>query len=54
MALMITDVRINCDVCEPVCPNSAITEEEIYEIDPKNVPSAWGILMFPSAGALSR
>ena len=35
MALMITDVCINCDVCEPECPNGAITQgEEIYEIDP--------------------
>lgn len=35
MALKITDVCINCDVCEPVCPNGAIYQgEEIYEIDP--------------------
>jgi len=35
MALMITDQCINCDVCEPVCPNIAIYPgEEIYEIDP--------------------
>lgn len=35
MALLITDECINCDVCEPECPNNAITEgEEIYEIDP--------------------
>jgi ferredoxin len=35
MALLITDECINCDVCEPECPNSAITEGiEIYEIDP--------------------
>jgi len=35
MALMITDECINCDVCEPECPNSAIYQgEEIYEIDP--------------------
>lgn len=33
MALMITDECINCDVCEPECPNGAITQgEEIYEI----------------------
>jgi len=24
MALMITDECINCDVCEPECPNEAI------------------------------
>ena len=35
MALMITDECINCDVCEPECPNQAIfLGEEIYEIDP--------------------
>ncbi|HEV2613488.1 MAG TPA: YfhL family 4Fe-4S dicluster ferredoxin [Gammaproteobacteria bacterium] len=35
MALMITDECINCDVCEPVCPNNAISQGEfIYEIDP--------------------
>ena len=35
MALLITDECINCDVCEPECPNEAITEgDEIYEIDP--------------------
>ncbi|MCF6281293.1 MAG: YfhL family 4Fe-4S dicluster ferredoxin [Candidatus Polarisedimenticolaceae bacterium] len=34
MALIITDECINCDVCEPECPNDAITEgDEIYEID---------------------
>ncbi|MCF6336642.1 MAG: YfhL family 4Fe-4S dicluster ferredoxin [Gammaproteobacteria bacterium] len=35
MSLIITDECINCDVCEPECPNGAITQgEEIYEIDP--------------------
>jgi ferredoxin len=35
MALMITDACINCDVCEPECPNDAIYQgEEIYEISP--------------------
>ena len=35
MALLITDECINCDVCEPECPNEAIYQgEEIYEIDP--------------------
>ena len=35
MALLITDECINCDVCEPVCPNEAIQQGiEIYEIDP--------------------
>jgi ferredoxin len=35
MALMITDECINCDVCEPECPNDAISMGQlIYEIDP--------------------
>jgi ferredoxin len=35
MALTITDACINCDVCEPACPNQAIYQGElIYEIDP--------------------
>lgn len=35
MSLIITDDCINCDVCEPECPNSAISPgDEIYEIDP--------------------
>ncbi len=35
MALMITDECINCDVCEPECPNDAISPgDEIYEINP--------------------
>jgi ferredoxin len=34
MALLITDECINCDVCEPECPNDAIAQgAEIYEID---------------------
>lgn len=35
MALLITDQCINCDVCEPVCPNDAISlGPAIYDIDP--------------------
>ena len=35
MALKITEECINCDVCEPVCPNQAIyMGEQIYEINP--------------------
>lgn len=35
MALMITDECINCDVCEPECPNNAIYQgADIYEINP--------------------
>ncbi|MEO8039085.1 MAG: YfhL family 4Fe-4S dicluster ferredoxin [Betaproteobacteria bacterium] len=35
MALLITDECINCDVCEPECPNAAISMgETIYVIEP--------------------
>lgn len=35
MALKITEECINCDVCEPECPNGAIYQgETIYVIDP--------------------
>lgn len=35
MALIITSDCINCDVCEPVCPNEAIfLGPQIYQIDP--------------------
>jgi len=35
MSLLIHDECINCDVCEPECPNEAISQgEEIYDIDP--------------------
>ena len=35
MALLITDECINCDVCEPECPNQAISQgDPIYIIDP--------------------
>ena len=35
MALIITEECINCDVCEPECPNEAITPgDDIYIIDP--------------------
>ena len=35
MATLITDECINCDVCEPECPNEAIYQgDSIYEIDP--------------------
>ncbi len=35
MALTITSECINCDVCDPECPNQAISMgETIYVIDP--------------------
>ena len=43
MALMITDECINCDVCEPECPNQAIFQgDEIYEIDPSRCTECVG------------
>lgn len=43
MALMITDECINCDVCEPECPNEAISPgEEIYVIDPNKCTECVG------------
>lgn len=43
MALIITDECINCDVCEPECPNGAITMgEEIYEIEPSKCTECVG------------
>ena len=35
MALMVTEECINCDVCEPECPNGALSQSgDIYVIDP--------------------
>jgi ferredoxin len=35
MALKITSECINCDVCEPVCPNNAIfMGQKIFQINP--------------------
>lgn len=43
MALKITDQCINCDVCEPVCPNTAIAlGREIYEIAPSRCTECVG------------
>ena len=43
MALMITDACINCDVCEPECPNDAIYQGvEIFEIDPNRCTECVG------------
>ena len=43
MALIITDDCINCDVCEPECPNQAISMGElIYEIDPERCTECVG------------
>jgi ferredoxin len=43
VALKITDQCINCDVCEPECPNGAIAMgEEIYVIDPRRCTECVG------------
>jgi ferredoxin len=43
MALRITEECINCDVCEPQCPNNAITMgPEIYEIAPERCTECVG------------
>ncbi|HUH91334.1 MAG TPA: YfhL family 4Fe-4S dicluster ferredoxin [Lysobacter sp.] len=35
MSLKINELCVNCDVCEPACPNDAISQgETIYVIDP--------------------
>ena len=43
MALIITDDCINCDVCEPECPNDAIFMGPlIYQIDPNKCTECVG------------
>ena len=43
MALKITEECINCDVCEPECPNEAISQGiEYYVIDPKKCTECVG------------
>ena len=43
MALMITDECINCDVCEPECPNQAIAMgADYYVIDPNRCTECVG------------
>lgn len=43
MALMITEECINCDVCEPECPNGALSQGDgIYIIDPDSCTECVG------------
>jgi ferredoxin len=43
MSLKITSQCINCDICEPECPNEAIyMGESIYEIDPNKCTECIG------------
>lgn len=53
MALIITDECINCDVCEPECPNDAISQgDEIYEIDPHRCTECVGHFDTPQCVAV--
>lgn len=53
MALLITDECINCDVCEPVCPNEAIYQGEmIYEIHPSQCTECVGHFDEPQCVAI--
>jgi len=43
MSLLITDQCVNCDVCEPLCPNRAIYQGPlVYEIDPTRCTECFG------------
>lgn len=53
MALKITHDCINCDVCEPVCPNTAIFQgPEFYEIDPQRCTECVGHFDLPQCRAV--
>ena len=48
MALFITDQCVNCDVCEPVCPNGAIyAGTKLYHITPKRCTECVGHFEVP-------
>lgn len=53
MALKITELCINCDVCEPACPNQAISQGiEFYEIAPERCTECVGHFDEPQCRAL--
>jgi ferredoxin len=53
LSLFITDECINCDVCEPECPNEAIyMGDEIYEIDPNKCTECVGHFDEPQCAAV--
>lgn len=53
MALKITEECINCDVCEPACPNTAIYQGElIYEINPSLCTECVGHFDVPQCVAI--
>ena len=42
MSLLITEDCVNCGVCEPECPNEAISEgDDIFVIDWEHCTSVW-------------
>ncbi len=42
MAFVITDECIACGVCIPECPNNAISEGDLYVIDPSLCTECYG------------
>ena len=53
MALKILSDCINCDVCEPACPNQAIFQgEEIFEINPSLCTECVGHFDAPECQAI--
>lgn len=49
MALLITEKCINCDMCEPECPNQAIAlGDKVYEIDPARCTECVGFYEVPT------
>lgn len=53
MALKITSECINCDVCEPACPNQAIYQGvDFYEIDPERCTECVGHYELPQCQVL--
>lgn len=53
MALLITKECINCDMCLPECPNTAIFEgKKVYEIDPERCTECVGFYDAPTCMAV--
>ncbi|MBO1256054.1 YfhL family 4Fe-4S dicluster ferredoxin [Alteromonas sp. 5E99-2] len=53
MALLINNRCINCDMCEPECPNEAITMgANIYEINPDKCTECVGHYEQPTCVAV--
>lgn len=53
MALLITNECINCDMCLPECPNTAISEgKKVYEIDPERCTECVGFYEVPTCMAV--